>query len=50
MNEMQKPGNFELRFDGSNLASGVYFYRLQSGNYIQAKKLILLRLQDGISK
>jgi photosystem II stability/assembly factor-like uncharacterized protein len=37
------PGNHEVKFDGSNFASGVYFYRLTAGNYVSTKKLILLR-------
>jgi hypothetical protein len=39
----QEAGNHEVRFDGSNLASGVYLYRLQAGSYVQAKKLMVLR-------
>jgi hypothetical protein len=36
-------GNHSVRFDGSNLASGVYYYRIQAGNFVQTKKLILIR-------
>ena len=40
----QKPaGNYHVEFNGSNLASGVYLYALQAGNYSAVKKLILLK-------
>jgi len=34
-------GSYTVTFDGSNLNSGVYFYKLQSGNYTQTRKMIL---------
>jgi hypothetical protein len=43
VNETQDAGYHDARFDASGLASGVYFYRMQAGNFIQAKKLLLLR-------
>ncbi len=43
VNEQQSEGKYEVDFNGSNLSSGVYFYRLQSGNYTDMKKMILLR-------
>jgi hypothetical protein len=41
INEQQMPGNYAIRFDGSGLESGVYFYQFQSGNYSITKKMIL---------
>lgn len=43
INEQKKPGHYEVTFDGSNLASGVYLYRLQAGSHISTKKFILAK-------
>ncbi len=43
LNEKRNAGVYEVKFDGSNLASGVYFYRLQAGDFIQTKKLVILK-------
>jgi hypothetical protein len=42
VNQRQEAGAFEVTFNGSNLASGVYVYRLRAGDYISSKKLMLL--------
>jgi len=39
----QEAGYHEVRFDGTGLSSGVYFYRLTAGSYVQTRKLILVR-------
>ncbi len=43
VNHVQRAGRYEVRFDGSNLPSGVYFYRLEAGNYTATKKLMLVK-------
>ncbi|MCZ7610242.1 MAG: T9SS type A sorting domain-containing protein [Ignavibacterium sp.] len=43
VNEEQKAGYKEVKFNAVNIASGMYVYRLQAGNYISTKKMMLLR-------
>ena len=43
VNEVKEPGTYAVEFNGSNLASGVYFYRLQAGTYVQTRRLLLVR-------
>ncbi len=43
VNAYQQPGEYELEFDGSNLASGIYIYRLSVGRTNIARKMVLMR-------
>jgi len=43
VNEVKSPGNFIVLFDGSKFSSGVYFYQLRSGSFVNTKKLVLLK-------
>jgi hypothetical protein len=43
LNERQDAGVHEVKFDGSNLASGVYLCKLQAGEFVQTRKLLLVR-------
>jgi outer membrane protein assembly factor BamB len=43
VNEEKPAGNYEIEFDASRLASGVYIYKLQAGNFISVKKMMLLK-------
>jgi len=36
-------GHYEVHFDASRLSSGLYFYRLQAGTYVQTKKLTVVK-------
>ncbi len=39
----KSPGQYQIFFNGSDLPSGVFLYRLQAGNYTATKKLLLLK-------
>ena len=43
VNEEKQAGNYEVNFDAASLSSGTYFYRLQAGNIIATKKLLLVK-------
>jgi hypothetical protein len=43
VDERKAPGSYEVCFDGSGLASGVYVCRLIAGDYVQSRKMALLK-------
>jgi hypothetical protein len=43
VNEYKDAGSYFVTFDGSSLASGVYFYRIEAGNFVQSKKMVLVK-------
>lgn len=43
VNEEKAAGRYEVVFNANGLASGIYFYRLQAGNFVQTRKMILLK-------
>jgi hypothetical protein len=43
VNEKKEPGSYQIQFNGSGLASGMYVCRLRIGNSIQSKKMLLVR-------
>ncbi|MCH9028333.1 MAG: T9SS type A sorting domain-containing protein [Bacteroidetes bacterium] len=43
VNETVNAGFYEIKFNAANLPSGTYFYRIQAGNNVQVKKMLLLK-------
>ncbi len=43
VNEEQQAGHHEVTFNASRFSSGVYFYRLQAGNFVEIRKMILMK-------
>ncbi|MBV6420610.1 MAG: hypothetical protein DAHOPDDO_01867 [Ignavibacteriaceae bacterium] len=43
INEQKQPGTYEVEFNGTGLPSGIYFYKLKAGTFVQTKKMILIK-------
>ena len=43
VNEEESAGSYKVRFNGNGLPSGIYFYKIQAGNYTSVKKMILIK-------
>ena len=43
MNEEREPGFHQVEFNAANLPSGVYFYQLKAGSYVDTKKMVLMK-------
>jgi hypothetical protein len=43
VNEERAPGHYAVTWDGSTMATGVYFYRLRAGEYTATRKMVLVK-------
>jgi photosystem II stability/assembly factor-like uncharacterized protein len=43
VNEQLSPGTYEVTFDAAKLTSGIYFYRITAGEYIETKRMVLVK-------
>jgi hypothetical protein len=43
VNGIETPGNKKVKFDASRFSSGVYYYRLEAGSFVETKKFVLLK-------
>jgi len=43
VNEVKEAGNYEIEFDSKALSSGIYFYKLNSGKFLETRKMVLAK-------
>lgn len=43
VNENLSPGKYSIQFNATKLSSGIYFYRLQTGNFVETKRMVILK-------
>ncbi|HMQ70370.1 MAG TPA: T9SS type A sorting domain-containing protein [Ignavibacteria bacterium] len=43
VNEKLEPGTYSFKWNGTGFASGMYFYRIQSGDFVQTRKMVLIK-------
>ena len=43
VNKEQPQGDYEVDWNAANNSSGVYFYKIQAGDFVDSKKMVLLR-------
>ena len=43
VSEVQQAGYHQVTWNASNLPSGIYFYRLQAGEFVQTRKMLLIK-------
>ncbi|MHA2055654.1 MAG: T9SS type A sorting domain-containing protein, partial [Candidatus Hodarchaeales archaeon] len=43
VNENKQPGSYEVKFNATNLTSGVYFYQIRAKSFLETKKMMLLK-------
>jgi len=43
VNDVKQAGSYTVEFNGANLSSGVYFYKIQSGDFVNVKRMVLIK-------
>jgi len=43
VNELKTAGNHSVSFNGNKLSSGVYFYKIEAGSFVETKRMVLVK-------